>query len=167
MLRTARLALRPFRMSDAPAIFEFQGDAETMRFTYLAPSLQACVERLVAYEDMRQLNGFAPWTILSTDEKLVLGWGGLGIDPYDQAWGPEVIYALRPSHWGRGLATELVQHTLNFAFSDLHLGLVNAFARPENAASVRVLEKNGFHFRGYEPGLERNHYQAQGPQSAA
>jgi RimJ/RimL family protein N-acetyltransferase len=31
--------------------------------------------------------------------------------------------------------------------------------RPENQASIRVLEKCGFTFVRYEPALERNHYQ--------
>ena len=40
----------------------------------------------------------------------------------------------------------------------LALPEVGAFARPENAASIRVLEKAGFRLLRFEARLERNHY---------
>jgi [ribosomal protein S5]-alanine N-acetyltransferase len=143
MLQTAHLVLRPFVLDDVPALYEIQGNPAAMRFTYVAPSIEACRARLVAYEAMRQLNQFAPWTVLTRDAGRVIGWGGLGVDPSDPDWGPEVSYARHPSYWGRGFAKELVQQSLVHAFHDLGLSDVSAFAMPENAASVRVLEKCG------------------------
>ena len=51
-------------------------------------------------------------------------------------------------------------HSLAYAFGVLSAKDVHAFAEPQNAASVRVLQKCGFGMLRYEPSLERNHYLA-------
>ena len=88
----------------------------------------------------------------------VIGWGGLCVDPFDPAWGPEVAYFVHPRLWGRGLASEIVEAALALAFRELALPAVGAFARPQNAASLRVLEKQGFRFVRYLPDMDRNQY---------
>ncbi|HTJ58610.1 MAG TPA: GNAT family protein [Devosiaceae bacterium] len=50
---------------------------------------------------------------------------------------------------GRGLMTEAVGVVLPFAFNTLGLHRIHAAFLPDNAASRRVLEKNGFHEEGY------------------
>lgn len=45
---------------------------------------------------------------------------------------------------GRGLATRAVRMILDHGFGQLRLAAVNAWAASENAASIRVLEKNNF-----------------------
>jgi [ribosomal protein S5]-alanine N-acetyltransferase len=158
VILTSRLILRPFLLDDVAALFEIQGDAVAMKFTYVAPTIEACRERLLAYENLRAKHGFAPWTICSRETRRIVGWGGLGVDPFDPGWGPEVSYAFHSSSWGQGLATELVQESLRYAFQDMSLRQVSAFAMPENIASIRVLEKCGFSFVKYEPSLKRNYF---------
>ena len=130
-----------------------------MRYTYLAPSEEECARRLRAHERLRTANGFAPWVAVLRGDGRVVGWGGLGIDPFDPGWGVEVSYFFHPAHWGRGLATELVRAAVEHGFAALALPAIGAFARPENTASIRVLEKCGFRLLGWEPALERNHYE--------
>ena len=50
---------------------------------------------------------------------------------------------------GRGYATEAVRLAIRFAFEVARLHRVQAGVVPENAASVRVLEKAGFRREGY------------------
>jgi ribosomal-protein-alanine N-acetyltransferase len=87
-----------------------------------------------------------------------VGWGGLNRDPEAPHWGTEVAYFIHPSYWGRGLATELVVASLQLAFRQLGLAEVGAFARPQNRASVRVLQRTGFSFVRYVPELERDQF---------
>lgn len=134
-----------------------------MRFTYVAPSREECARRLRTREALRAENGFAPWVAVLRGEDRVVGWGGLGVDPFNPGWGPEVSYFFHPAHWGRGLATELVRASVQHGFEALALPAIGAFARPENAASIRVLEKCGFCFLGWKPALERNHYEIARP----
>ncbi len=66
------------------------------------------------------------------------------VDPFADAWGPELGYAFHPAMWGRGLATELATATVTHADGVLGLAVVSAFVHSENLASRRVLEKAGF-----------------------
>ena len=155
---TARLLLRPLQAGDLAPLFKIQQDPVAMRHTYVATSPDAAAQRLRAWEAERLRRGFAPWVVADRGTRAVLGWGGLGVDPFDPAWGPEVSYFLAPSAWGRGLATELVASTMSLAFDKLALPAVSAFAMADNHASLRVLEKCGFEFLCDEPALERRHY---------
>lgn len=58
--------------------------------------------------------------------------------------GGNVGYFIDREHAGRGLMTEAVGLLVDHAFGDLNLHRVEAGVMPRNAASIRVLEKNGF-----------------------
>jgi ribosomal-protein-alanine N-acetyltransferase len=156
-LLASRLQLAPFRGEDARAIYSFIGDPVAMKFTYVAPTLEACTARLQAWESRRAADGYAPWVIRSHQQD-VIGWGGLGIEPEAPHWGAEVIYAFHPSAWGLGYATELVRHSLRVAFAELALTSVAAFAHPQNAASLAVLRKCSGKHVGFVPALHREHF---------
>jgi len=166
MLNTERLSLHPFHQSDVGHLYLFMSDAEAMQFTYVAPSVQECAKRLHSYEDLRSTLGFAPWVLRTRDNESVVGWGGLSIDPNEPQWGLEVSYAFRPEYWGQGLATELVQFSLVYAFMTLGAKEVNAFAREANILSTNVLKKSGFQLIRYESALLRNHFRASVPSDA-
>jgi ribosomal-protein-alanine N-acetyltransferase len=53
-------------------------------------------------------------------------------------------YWVDEAHAGRGLATRAVAEALEVAFGELALHRLEAGTRPENIASQRVLERNGF-----------------------
>jgi RimJ/RimL family protein N-acetyltransferase len=148
--QTPSLVLRPYVASDAPALFRFMGDALSMQHTYVAPTLELCAARLRMHEAMRPRLGVAPWVVRVSQDSEPIGWGGLSVDLDEPEWGLEVSYAFSPACWGKGYATELVPARE-----------VHAFSRPENARSIRVLEKAGFSYLRYEPRLQRNHYLAQ------
>jgi ribosomal-protein-alanine N-acetyltransferase len=58
-------------------------------------------------------------------------------------------YWMGHSYAGRGLMTEAVGAALPFVFETLGLHRIHAATLPHNAASRRVLEKNGFREEGY------------------
>jgi ribosomal-protein-alanine N-acetyltransferase len=160
VLETDNLILREFTDSDVDPLYAIQGDRQHMRLTVWVESRQACEAGLRRYARNREMHGFAPWTVVHRAEGRVIGWGGLGIDPDAPQWGPEVSYFIHPLYQGRGFATELVLAALRHGFCDVGLLRIGAFARPENLASVRVLEKCGFALVQYEPALQRNRYEA-------
>jgi ribosomal-protein-alanine N-acetyltransferase len=53
--------------------------------------------------------------------------------------------------WGRGIANEAANASLNYAFDVLKLRRVIAFAEPANRASWRVMEKLGMRFEKTAP----------------
>ena len=160
MLKSERLSLHPLHQEDVDDLYFLMSNAEAMKFTCVAPSVQECAKRLHAYEDMRSTLGFAPWVLRTRKNESVVGWGSLSIDPNEPKWGLEVSYAFRPEYWGEGLATELVRFSLLYAFMTLGAKEVSALAMEANTLSTNVLKKCGFQLLRYENALLRNHFRA-------
>jgi RimJ/RimL family protein N-acetyltransferase len=157
MPATERLILRDTRMSDVPDLFGILGDREAMQHTHCCTSLRDCRRHVAGHEWQRRRIGHAPWTIARKTDSTVIGWGGLYDDPFDRGWGLEVGYWFARAAWGQGFASELVNASLVFA-SERGVARISAFARPENGASCRVLEKAGFRRERYVEGMARNLY---------
>ena len=162
-VETTRLYLRAPTLSDVDALFDIQGEATAMRYTFVAQDRAATERYLRAYATRFDEDGFAPWTAVLKEDGRIIGWGGLNKDPAEPQWGPEIAYFFHPSVWGRGLATELVRAALDYAFDTVALREVFAFTRPANAASRRVLEKCGFSRVCYVAELERDQYVVRRP----
>ncbi len=59
----------------------------------------------------------------------------------------ELLYALMPEFWGRGLAIEMARAIVALAGGTLALDQVIGFTLPSNLASRRVLERAGFQYQ--------------------
>ena len=62
---------------------------------------------------------------------------------------PEVGYILHPDHWGQGFAGEAVGAAIDHVFATRDLDDLIADVDPENAASIRLLERLGFVKTGF------------------
>jgi [ribosomal protein S5]-alanine N-acetyltransferase len=60
----------------------------------------------------------------------------------------DIGYALREDAWGRGYGTQVACALIDLGFTRLGLHRVWATVHPENAASIRVLEKAGMVYEG-------------------
>ena len=85
--------------------------------------------------------------------------GGIGIHPQDDIHrkNAELGYWLAEPFWGKGVISNAVKQSVDFAFDTFHIARV--FARPfgTNLASQKVLEKNGFVLEGrFEKVLFKN-----------
>jgi RimJ/RimL family protein N-acetyltransferase len=142
---TERLELRALRLDDAAVLFrDVYGDAEVMRWVAGGPvadlaTAEAAIQRFMAHQRTR---GFGWWAVVERATGRLVGDAGL-YSYEDRGPGVEVGYTLARHAWGRGLATEAATASLRAAFGPLGLDRVLAVARPENAASLRVLEKAG------------------------
>ncbi len=97
--------------------------------------------------------------LLGSDEHVGCG----GLRPYDLKNGIyEIGFHLRPAHWGKGLAVEVGQAIITFAFGAVGATALFAGHHPANTASQQVLERLGFRFTHeefYPPtGLEHRSY---------
>jgi [ribosomal protein S5]-alanine N-acetyltransferase len=154
-IETARLLLRPPRLTDAPALFEFLGDTTAMQYTTPRTSLRDCRRYLAAHERQRRRVGCAPWVIAEKGIGATIGFGGLYDDPFDPGWGVEVGYFLAPAAWGKGYATELTRFCVALARDQARWPRLRAFAHPQNTASQRVLSKAGFAQERVVPEMNR------------
>lgn len=155
LIETARLLLRPPRLTDAPPLFDFLGDATAMRYTTAQASLRDCRRYIAAHERQRRRVGCAPWVVIEKDAGTGIGFGGLYEDPFDPGWGVEVGYFFAPAAWGKGYATELTLFCVALARQQARWPVLRAFAHPQNVASQRVLLKSGFQQERFVPEMER------------
>lgn len=154
VLATPRLSVRQFTTADAAALHTICGDRRTMRFVGdgMVLSLQRCGEWIDESLADYATRGFGAWALEAAGEDALAGY--CGIVTARRRADPEIIYALRPPLWRRGLASELVPALLAYGFGALRLPRLVATVRPENEASVRVLERAGMHCAGEEWGPE-------------
>lgn len=92
-------------------------------------------------------NGIGRWTILEKETHTFIGWAGLKrvkeeVNGYSDYY--DLGYRLLPEFWGRGIASECAQASLEFGFSHLQLDTIYAAAHCANAASLSILQKMGF-----------------------
>lgn len=147
---TARLSFRPPAPADAQLMWErYASDPEVTR--YLAwprhetpEPTRAFVERsVVAWNN----DGMGPWLVFDATTGELLGSTGLDARPHDTAM---TGYLLVKSAWGKGLATEVLTAMVDQArAAGLHQ--LRACVHPDNAPSIRILEKCGFTRIGGDP----------------
>lgn len=138
-LRTDRLLLRPYRMADVDAVFEYGKDPEWGRYLdvpqpYTRRSAEADVARAVLADPEK-----APIWAIVHENRVV---GGISLTVYGPG-AAEMGYSLTRSLWGQGLMTEAVTAILAFGFEKAGLARIQASTDVRNAASWRVMEKVG------------------------
>lgn len=150
VLTTPRLEVRQFVPADAAGLHAVCGDRRTMRYVGdgLVLGLKRCAEWIAESESDYRSRGFGASALFVRGEPALAGY--CGIVAARRRADPEIIYALRPEYWGRGLASELVPALLDYGFGACNLARLVATIRPENHASLRVVEKAGMHCAGEE-----------------
>jgi len=104
--------------------------------------------------------GWAAWYFLlpsKADEKVqAIGIGGFKEKPSQQGI-VEVGYSIMPDYQRLGFASEAAAALIDWAFSHPEVQLVTAETLPALVASIRLLERNGFHLlgEGSEKGVVR------------
>jgi RimJ/RimL family protein N-acetyltransferase len=160
VLVTARLSLRPCTLADVPALHALWTDPEVRRFLWDDLLIPEASARDVVEESLATFaaRGFGQWVVTEREDGALLGFAGLR--PLGGAGEIELLYGLRPSHWGTGLATEAARAVLDHALRELALPRVAARADSPNAASVRVMERLGMRFEGERlvQGRQTMHY---------
>ena len=145
-LETARTRLRRFQPSDAEAAFGWFSDPEVMRFIPHGPdaTLTASSRRIARYLEHEAKYGFSKWIILDRETGLPIGDSGFFHLPDLKR--VELGYRLAKPWWGRGLATEVASKWVEVARPWYGFERVYAFANLENAPSIQVMKKAGFHY---------------------
>lgn len=166
VLETPRLAVRQFRGEDAAALHEVCGDPYTMSLVGDGSTLDlaGCARWIATSQRHYAARGFGAWALFVRGTDTLAGYCGIAAAP--RRADPELIYALRPAWWGRGLASELVPALIHCGLGACGLPRLVATVLPGNHASRRVLEKSGLHCTGEEldpEGLRLLVYVIEGP----
>ena len=141
-LRTARLVLRAFRVSDSGDVVAYASDPEWSRFILAPiphPYTKADAESFIqsTMQDSTE-TGLQFAIVLGAT---VIGGVHLRIDRAARVG--EVGYGLSRAHWGQGLTPEAAQAVVDWGFRTYELAEVLARHDVDNERSARVLEKIG------------------------
>lgn len=135
------------RAADAPFMLGLLNQPSWIRFIgdRGVTTVDAARDYIVAGPvDMVRRLGFGFYIVELSESGCAVGVCGLAkrdfLDDVD------IGYAFLPQYWGQGYAFEAASGVLAHAKHDLGLRRIVATVRPENAASIRLLEKLGLRF---------------------
>ncbi len=147
-IRSARLTLRPLRVSDAGRLFDLFNNWSVIRFLssppwpYARTDAEAFVNGALKATSEEQDVPFA-----ITIDDVPIGCVGARLRPASElqdAPGPHIGYWLGEPYWGHGYMTEAANALISCIFAARPDDIIYSGVFKENAASLRVQEKLGF-----------------------
>ncbi|WP_296424306.1 GNAT family N-acetyltransferase [Yoonia sp.] len=137
ILTTDRLVLRAPMPTDVDAMFAAYSDPRAMRYWSTAPHETATVtqdllDRCIAWWAIQPVNFHI------TINDMYIGSAG-------NFRGDEIGFMLHPDYWRQGILTEAMQAIIPYLWEVTDHTQLTADADPNNTASVRLLQKLGFH----------------------
>ncbi len=150
ILETNRLLLRTFTLADAPLIYELNLDPDVTRYTGDPIKDVNHAEQVLEQVILPQyvLYNHGRWAVLVKPELEFIGWCGLKTRPERNEI--DLGYRFMKTAWGKGYATEAAHACIKYGFERLKLDRIVGRAMPQNAASLRVLEKCDMKYIGEE-----------------
>lgn len=147
-LTTARLVLRPYRMSDASEVQRLAGAKEIADGTHLPhPYPDGFAEEWIGRLPQRYDDGeLVAFAITLAQNGSFVGSIGLGLDQANQRG--QLGYWIGVPYWGKGYCTEAARAILRYGFEVLRLQRIWAPHFRDNPASGRVLQKIGMKHEG-------------------
>jgi RimJ/RimL family protein N-acetyltransferase len=143
VIETERLALRRFRDADRDTVARWNADPD---FTRHLAGVQTREQSDAAFDRWRRHwdeHGFGLLAVTWKNTGELVGRVG---PQYHRMWSldPEVGWALDPSWWGKGVATEAGAAAVAWAFGELDYRRVVSITTEANLASRNVMAKLGF-----------------------
>ncbi|MDZ5609232.1 GNAT family N-acetyltransferase [Bacillus pseudomycoides] len=158
-LETERLHIRPYQITDAPALYELQKQPEVHLYIpepiYSYKEIEDIISWSIDMNKKNSIHHIAKFnlSIIENISQKFIGYCGLGPSDFEPA-STELYYALSHDTWGKGYATEATSALLQYAFSIIGIETIMASVFPENKKSIHVLEKLGFQFKEKVQNLE-------------
>ena len=144
-LETERLLLRRVNSNDVKEIFALRSNPETMKYIPrpLVKTDEDALEHIAMIDSKIDSNEGINWAItLKNNPKLIGVIGHYRIKP--ENYRAELGYMLLPEYHGKGIVSEAVKEAVKYGFQVMKLNSLEAIIDPDNHASAKVLEKNGF-----------------------
>ena len=145
IMKTKRLTLRPWRDSDADALYRYASDPEVGTRAGWRPHA-SCDESLEIIRTV--FHNDSTWAIVwnESDEAI----GAIGYGPScdcslpSRAEEPTVGYWVARPYWGMGIATEALRRMIVYIRRETEYRSLISRHFTDNPASGRVMEKSGF-----------------------
>ncbi|MBW4361698.1 GNAT family N-acetyltransferase [Flavobacterium taihuense] len=150
-IETERLILRKMIPSDDEKMFELDSNPEVHRFLGNKPVKD--IEESRGYiENVRKQyteNGIGRWAVILKETNEFIGWSGIKlikdeINNHHNFY--EIGYRFIQKHWGKGYATEAGLAFVDYAFKEMKVDVLYAYADAGNKGSRKILKKLGMHY---------------------
>jgi len=146
ILQTKRCSIREMGPEDLGNLCELYSDSHVTRYTEaLFTEKEAGKGYIEDYiENIYKYFGFGIWLIHRIEDGKLIGRAGFNYRPgYEEA---ELGFVIGYPFWNNGYAYEVCSHLLEYGKTELGFEGIQAIADKENMASIRLLEKLGFHY---------------------
>lgn len=148
-LSTQRLRLRQFEPRDVDGLHACFGDVEAMRYwNFPVCTTKAETERWVrVLAKTTRPYEYLAWAVAEKRGDRCIG---MVIYHHREAHNRrlEVGYMLARPYYSRGLMTEAMQALVEHCFGELGVHRIEAMIHPDNAASIKLVERLGFRPEG-------------------
>ena len=147
VLTTERLTLRRLSPADAEFIVELLNDPAFLQFVgdkAVRTADDACRYILDGPMASYERNGFGLWLVALKESDLPIGLCGLL--KREALPDVDIGFAFLPDYRSRGYALESASAVLQYGRTEFGLKRIVAITDPENAGSIRVLQKIGMRF---------------------
>lgn len=144
-LETERLFLRRINENDAEEVLALRGNPEIMKYIPrpLAKTKEDALEHIAMIEEKIENNTGINWGItIKGSDKIIGIIGHYRIQPENHR--AEIGYMSLPEYNGKGYITEAIKAVVEYGFEEMNLHSIEAVIDPDNIASEKVLQKNGF-----------------------
>ena len=142
-LASERTLLQPFARADIDELLTLFRAPKVRR--YLLDDAEVSAEwvhdEIVASDARFAKLGAGLWAIRLPDEPGIIGF--VGFREFFEPPQLQLLYAMLPEHWGRGLTTEVADAVCGYAFDKLGFAEIVAATDIPNEASARVLLRLG------------------------
>ncbi|MEO8533475.1 MAG: GNAT family N-acetyltransferase [Flavobacterium sp.] len=150
-IETERLILRELLLSDAKAMFELDSNPNVHLFVGKKP-VKFIEESIAQIENIQQQYkdfGTGRLAVILKETNEFLGWSGIKfitneINNHKDFY--EIGYRFIEKHWGKGYASEAGLAFVKYAFNEMKVESLCAYADEGNKNSRKILEKLGFHY---------------------
>ena len=156
VLESQRLKLRALRMDDVPVLYEMRTNPLMNRYTDRSrlQTMEEAEEKMKTILEMVEKREGIAWAIELKESKVQIGdisfWRII-----KEHYRAEIGYALLPDYWDKGYMREAARCAIDYGFSMLNFHSIEANVNPNNAASIKLLEKMNFVREAY---YKENYY---------
>ncbi|MFN2439800.1 MAG: GNAT family N-acetyltransferase [Chitinophagaceae bacterium] len=150
ILETNRLALRQINKDDANEIFILRSDPRVMQYIHrpIAKTLDDALQLIQIIADAETNSNGITWAITLKETGQLIGTIGYW-QMQKEHYRAEIGYLLSPDFQGKGMMQEAITAVIHYGFTEMKLHTIEADVDPNNIASIKLLECNGFIKEGY------------------
>ena len=149
IFETSRLIVKRYTAADVENFFLLNNNTDVQR--YIRPVKNREQSEVFLQENLRYYDAFPAygrWAVYEKNGGAFIG--SFAIIHVEKTLRMQLGYAIMPTFWGRGYATELTKGGLLYTFTQTPLQIIYGYTEKENTVSQQVLLKAGFVQLGIE-----------------